>query len=106
MHKIWLIVQREYLTRVRKKSFMVMTLLGPLLLAALIIGPAWLTTGSDDSETIEVLDESGLFAGKFENEGDLRFQPVSGSVEAAKKRVMETENTALLYIPKIKLNKP
>ncbi|MBK0401744.1 ABC transporter permease [Adhaeribacter sp. BT258] len=106
MHKIWLIVQREYLTRVRKKSFIIMTLVGPLLMAALMVVPIWLTTISDDSETIEVLDESGLFAGKFQNEGDLKFKPVSGSVEAAKKRVMETENTALLYIPKINLDKP
>ena len=106
MHKIWLIVQREYLTRVRKKSFIVMTLVGPLLMAALLVVPIWLATVTDDSETIEVLDESGLFAGKFQNEGDLTFKAVSGSVEDAKKRVTETENTALLYIPKIDLDKP
>ena len=106
MHKIWLIVQREYLTRVRKKSFIVMTLVAPLLMAALMIVPIWLTTISDDSETIEVLDESGLFAGKFQNEGDLRFRPITGSVEDAKKRVMETDHTALLYIPKLNLDNP
>src|SRR5688500_10863361 len=106
MHKIWLIIQREYLTRVRKKSFIVMTLVGPLLLAALMVVPIWLATVSDDSETIEVLDESGLFAGKLKSEGELRFRPVTGSVVEAKKRVMEAENTALLYIPKINLDKP
>src|SRR5687767_12961904 len=106
MHKIWLIFQREYLTRVRKKSFIIMTLVGPLLMAALIIVPVWLTTISDDSETIEVLDESGLIFNKLQSEGDLVFRPVTGPLDVAKKRLMETENTSLLYIPKLDLDKP
>jgi ABC-2 type transport system permease protein len=106
MHKIWLIIQREYLTRVRKKSFVIMTLLGPLLLAMTMIVPVWLASLSDDSETIEVLDESGLFAGKFQNKGDLRFQTVNGSLEEAKSRVKQNEKNSLLYIPKISLDRP
>src|SRR5688572_6187082 len=106
MHKIWLIIQREYLTRVRKKSFIIMTLVGPLLMAALMLGTAWLATVSDDSETIEVLDESGLLGKKLQSEGELKFRLISGSVEAAKKRVTESENTSLLYIPKFDLDKP
>jgi ABC-2 type transport system permease protein len=37
MLKIWLIIQREFLVRVKKKSFIVMTILGPILIAALMI---------------------------------------------------------------------
>lgn len=106
MHKIWLIVQREYLTRVRKKSFIIMTLVGPLLLAALMIVPIWLATVSENAETIEVLDESGFLANKLQNEDELQFRPVTGPVEAAKKRILETENTSLLYIPKLDLDNP
>jgi ABC-2 type transport system permease protein len=106
MHKIWLIIQREYLTRVRKKSFLVMTIIGPILMAATMIVPVWLTTISDDSKTIEVLDESGMFTGALKNEDDLKFKSVSGPLEEAKKRVMDSEKSALLYIPKIDLNKP
>ncbi|WP_439880200.1 ABC transporter permease [Pontibacter sp. MBLB2868] len=107
MHKIWLIVQREYLTRVRKKSFIIMTLLTPLLLAAFMVIPAWLVTISDSGETVMILDESGLFAGKLENKNDLKFVPLAGSLEQAKTVYRETDNTALLYIPKeLSIDKP
>ncbi|MFD2514525.1 ABC transporter permease [Pontibacter locisalis] len=99
MHKIWLIVQREYLTRVRKKSFIIMTLLTPLLLAAFMVIPAWLVTISDSGETVMVLDETGLFEDKLEDKKDLKFLPLAGSLEQAKTVYRETDNTALLYIP-------
>jgi len=53
MNKISLIIGREYMTRVRKKSFIVMTLLGPILFAALIIVPGWLAT-IEDTEVLEI----------------------------------------------------
>jgi len=106
MHKIWLIIQREYLTRVRKKSFIIMTLLTPLLMAAFMILPGLLITMSGDEETVMVLDESGLFADKLENKKDLKFIPISGSLEQAKTVYQETDNTALLYIPKISIDDP
>jgi len=57
MNKIALIINREYLTRVRKKSFIIMTILGPLLMAAMMIVPVWLTTLEDeDVKLIAVLD--------------------------------------------------
>ncbi len=57
MNKIALIIGREYSTRVRKKSFIIMTILGPILFAALIIGPAWLTTLEDnDVQEIAVVE--------------------------------------------------
>ncbi len=99
MHKIWLIIKREYLTRVRKKSFIIMTLLTPILLAAFMIIPAWLVTISDSAETVMVLDESGLFADKLEDKKDLKYVPLAGSLEQAKMVYKETDYTALLYIP-------
>jgi ABC-2 type transport system permease protein len=107
MHKIWLILQREYLVRVRKKSFIVMTLLAPLLLAALLIIPILLATVSDSAETVAVLDQSGLFAGKLENKENRSFVPITGSLEEAKKDFLASDHTALLYIPKVlDLDKP
>ncbi|MEJ8803020.1 ABC transporter permease [Pontibacter sp. H249] len=100
MHKIWLIIQREYLTRVRKKSFIIMTLLTPLLLAAFMVIPAWLVTISDSAETVMVLDQSGLFEDKLEDKKDLKYLPLAGSLDQAKTVYRETDNTALLYIPK------
>ncbi|PKV63380.1 ABC transporter permease [Pontibacter ramchanderi] len=107
MHKIWLIIQREYLTRVRKKSFIIMTFLTPLLLAAFMVIPAWLATISDSEDVVMVLDESGLFADKLESKEDLKIIPVAaGSLEQAKMAYQETDYTALLHIPKLDLDKP
>ncbi|WP_347159775.1 ABC transporter permease [Pontibacter chitinilyticus] len=107
MHKIWLIVQREYITRVRKKSFIVMTLVTPLLLAVFMVLPGLLIAMSgDSSETIMLLDESGLFANKLESKNDLKIVPITGTLEQAKQIYKETDNTALLYIPNITLDNP
>ncbi|MCC9138089.1 ABC transporter permease [Pontibacter silvestris] len=106
MHKIWLIVQREYTTRVRKKSFIVMTLITPLLFAAFMIVPAWLATVSDGAETVMVLDESGLFADKLQDRENLKFVPLQGTLDQVKTVYKETDNTALLHIPDLDISDP
>lgn len=106
MHKIWLIIQREYLVRVRKTSFIVMTILGPVLLAGLIVVPVWLATLSDDTEVIQVLDESGFFTDAFEDQGNVRFINVRSPQEEAKTDFLQSPHTALLYIPPLDLDNP
>ena len=54
MHKIWLIIKREYLVRVRKKSFIIMTLLAPLLIAALMIVPIYLANENQEERIIAI----------------------------------------------------
>ena len=54
MHKIWLIIKREYLVRVRKNSFIVMTILGPLLMACVLILPIYLANESQEERIIAV----------------------------------------------------
>ena len=54
MHKIWLIIKREYLVRVRKKSFIVMTILGPLLMVALLMVPIYLAEESQEERIIAI----------------------------------------------------
>jgi ABC-2 type transport system permease protein len=111
MSKISLIIKREYLTRVRKKSFIVMTLLGPLLFAAVLIVPVWLTS-MDSSETkiISVIDESGLLADSFmqESAGDenIIYTYVQEPLEYAKQRVNEGYQFGLLYIPDFQPENP
>jgi len=59
MSKVSLIIQREYLSRVRKKSFIIMSILGPLLFAALLVLPAVLGSLEDkEVKKIAVIDES------------------------------------------------
>ena len=67
MGKICLIIQREYLVRVRKKSFLIMTILAPLLMAGLIIIPAVLTLENKEKRMIAVYEEEGLISNQLEN---------------------------------------
>ena len=73
MHKIILIIKREYLTRVRKKSFLVMTILGPLLMAAIVIVPIYLATKGNELKTVAVIDQTGIFYEKFKNTDNIKF---------------------------------
>ncbi len=105
MKKILLIIQREYLTRVRKKSFVVMTLLGPLLMAALVVLPVYLAENSTSNVNVDVLDETGWFFQKFHDQENLHFHYVDKNVEQAKADALAKGNM-LLYIPLTRLNLP
>ena len=105
MGKIGLIIAREYLSRVRKKSFIIMTLLGPLLFAGIAIVPTWLATReSTDQKIIWVLDESSYFDGKMEDSGSIKFEMILKSLEVAKSELINNQDVSLLYIPKIDIN--
>lgn len=106
MNKIFLIIQREYLTKVRKKSFIVMTVLGPILMASLFILPVYLASRQDDKQLISVLDETGLFAGKFENSDNYTFVTLNGNFREVKEDLMKQGNYMLLHIPVTQLTIP
>ncbi len=61
MRKIWLIIKREYLTRVRKKTFIISTLLFPLLYLALIFGMGYIAEKSRQHLNVAIIDSSGYF---------------------------------------------
>jgi ABC-2 type transport system permease protein len=107
MNKILLIIQREFLNRVQKKSFLIATILVPLIFPAIIGGLAYIAIKDAESakaETVQVLDESKLF--KFESNKRFTFVPLDIPFDQAKKVYLETNDFALLYIPKIDINKP
>jgi len=61
MHKIWLIIKREYLTRVRNRTFILSTFLTPLFFAALIGIIVFITVKNTDKEKVAIIDNSGVF---------------------------------------------
>ena len=103
MNHLSLIIKREYLTKIRNKSFIIMTFLSPLIMVGLISLVAYLSQLNNDTvRTISVLDESGLFLNQFEDDENLKFQMITDvSLEAAKKSAEEEEIYGLLFIPKI-----
>ncbi len=106
MNKILLIIQREYLTRVKKKSFIIMTFLGPLLMAGIWIVPFYLSTMADDVKIISVLDESGMFYEGLTGDETTKFVKALPDLEEAKENLLQTDQYALLYIPLPQSNLP
>ena len=107
--KIGIIIEREYLTRVKKRSFLLITLLAPLFFAALMFLPAILMLNSekfDEKKTIVVCDESTLFIGKFKDTDVNTFMYVDDDIATAKNLVREGVYDAVLYIPGTSLNLP
>ncbi len=100
MKKILLIIKREYLTRVKKKSFIIMTILGPILMAALMIVPVFIAKMSDESSKIVVLDENGLFINKLEGNPDISFGYTDELIETLKTNYEKQGYDGILYIPK------
>ena len=99
MHKILLIIEREYLSRVKKKSFIIMTLLGPILFAGITVIPAWLANKDSNLTKISVIDQSRLFNGKLKSNAETQFTFVDSEIEKEKKQVKdEGENHLLLVI--------
>ncbi len=107
MNKTLLIIQREYLTRVRKKSFIIMTILGPVLIAAMIILPAMLSEWAETEEKrVAVLDETGIYFEKFKDQEKITFYHVYDGLDAEKESTLYEQGDLLLYIPKTQLNLP
>lgn len=106
MSKILLIIRREYLTRVRKKSFIIMSVIGPLLFGLIGVVPIWLASREGDEKVIEVLDESGYFKGKLEGIGAISFTYLDNTIKEAKEDIGSTNSYGILYIPAIDLDNP
>lgn len=101
MNKTLLIIKREYFSRVKKKSFLIMTFLVPMLIIgmyALIF--ALSMNGGNNIPTVEVIDESGIFQKSFDNNKSVNFEISELSLPEAKKKVINNEDAFVLYIPK------
>jgi ABC-2 type transport system permease protein len=99
MGKIKLIIRREYITRVRKRSFIIMTFLGPILIAAIGIVPMLLANANESIRNVQVFDETGVAEGQLQSNPNIVFSYVSGPIEQAKERLKSGEVYALVHIP-------
>ncbi|MGM0573272.1 MAG: hypothetical protein ACQESL_05860, partial [Bacteroidota bacterium] len=96
MSKTATIVRREFLSRVKKKTFLVMTLLGPVLMAAIIIVPVVVTQLSDSDYAVGIVDDSSLFADSFDDTDELSFTPLGTSIDQALNLMHEDRFDAIL----------
>jgi len=99
MNKILLVIQREYLTRVRKKSFLIMTILGPLLMGGVLVSVMLMDKVDTEVKTIAVVDETHIFQGKFKDSERLLFVYPEGPIDSVKRQSTVNGYFGVLYIP-------
>ena len=102
MRQIWLVTRREYLGRVKKKSFIIMTLLGPLLIALFYGLIFWITFNENSKEKerfIQVIDESGVVQGKLKNTGYIIYTYTDMELDVARKMLDSSSYYGVLHFP-------
>lgn len=110
MNKIWLVIQREYLSRVRKKSFLLTTLFVPVVIvgfyAAII---AISVSGGSHTQKIAVIDKGNLFGGNLQSASkeNVAYTLIQNETERSfKEKYGRQGYSSFLYIPDIDYNKP
>ena len=109
MNKISIIIKREYMTRVRKKSFIIMTILAPVLMASIIIVPTLVMMNQDqDFKKIAVIEDTpGLFKGVIPNTKNLEFDYLENvKLENLKKSFQQAGYYGILYVSQEVVNTP
>ncbi len=96
MNKIFLIIKREYLTRVRNKTFILSTILTPLLFVGLITAVTFISVKNVDKERIAVIDKSGFYKDNLQNAKAITFE-FPADVDSTNYKAKGY--TAVLYIP-------
>lgn len=102
MRQIWLVTRREYLSRVKKKSFIIMTLVGPLLIALFYGLIFWITFNENSKEKerfIQVIDESGVVQGKLKNTGYIIYTYTDMGVDETRKMLDSSSYYGVLHFP-------
>jgi len=103
MKKLWLIVQREYMTRVKKRSFILGTLLTPIAFGVFFIVVGWIFSyESDEAKTIAIVDRGNILEKKISDTKNLYFQFPNKSLDDLKEQVKEENFDGVLVIPEIK----
>lgn len=103
MKHLRIIIEREYLNKIRNKSFIIMTFVSPLIVVAfaLIIGFLTDVNSKSNAKDILILDESGLFSTTFSDTETIHYEYLKDkTLQEARAEVLETSKYGLLYIPK------
>lgn len=106
MKNIFLITKREYLTQVKKKSFVILTLLAPVLMIGFGLLIAFMFKANESTSTFNVIDKSGLFVGNLKNDDQIKYVFVPEQNEKALTSTLKDMRgiEGLLIIPQLKDN--
>lgn len=105
MSKLSLIIKREFIAKVRNKSFIVMTFLSPLLFVGIGIFVGYLSTMKAERKTIAIHDETGLFVNEFKSDEEYNYLNLSDiDIKILKDSIISESYEGLLFIPKTEGN--
>ena len=104
MNKTWLVIKREYLTRVKKRTFIISTILFPLLYLALIFGTSYIAAKSSKNLRVAVIDSSGYFNKAVIHESNLqdsssRLEYITGNPDSVIKNYKDMGYDGYIVIP-------
>jgi ABC-2 type transport system permease protein len=110
MSVISLIIKREFIAKVRNKSFIVMTFLSPLLFVGIAVFVGFLSTMKADTKKIAIHDESGLFANEFlslnKNDAEYKYADFTAiDIKFLKDSITNESYEGLIVIPKVSNSK-
>ena len=101
MNKLWLIVQREYLTRVQKKSFILTTLLIPFFFLLFTVIVSFIFSYEENEKNkIAIIDEGGIMNKTMKDENDIYYSFPNEDLASLKEKVAKEEYNGVLVIPK------
>jgi ABC-2 type transport system permease protein len=108
MNKILLIIRREYLSRVKKKSFIIMTFLTPLLIAGIygLIGYFTYKGISDTHDKVAVVNDNKILTEKLVSDKNIKYEYVNKSLDEMKKSLTKSNYDYILYLPNFTLKAP
>lgn len=106
MNKLLLIIKREFFSKVRNKTFIVMTFLSPLLAVGLSLFISYLMSMKSDQKIIAIHDQSGLFASEFKTDDETKYIDLTSlNLKVLKDSIVAESYEGLLVIPTNDANK-
>ncbi|WP_316763812.1 ABC transporter permease [Pedobacter aquatilis] len=108
MNKILLIIRREYLSRVKKKSFIIMTFLTPLIIAGFygLIIYFSIKGINDKTDKVAVVNQNKTLTEKLTSNKNVTYVYVNDSFESLKKTLKKSDYDYILYLPDFDIDKP
>src|SRR5678815_5288512 len=97
MNKIWIIIRREYLTRVRNRTFLLSTFLLPLVFILFIFGSTYFAIKSKEKQSVAVVNDPGYFKNSLKSDSNsviFSFDPSADSLNYTSKGY-----NGILYLP-------
>ena len=99
MDKIWLIIKREYITRVMKKSFLLITLLAPLGIGLIAVVAGYFASTNNSEKNIAIIDDSEIIQAKDLENSFAKFTMENTPLETLKREYQEKGYDILVHIP-------